>query len=149
MTKNKTHSQFTYSELSEGYSYMDSELRHLDLKHPIRMILMLAKADFESEKFSYDGATFVKERTNETVFEVAAFIHDWRNSMGYVSYKIDREFIDIMICLNYDWILIFERYLLTRFTFLNIIRHALKGTIKKELPSYLYKEKTIFINPIH
>jgi len=49
MTKNKTYSQFTYTELSEGYSYMDSELRHLDFKHPIRMILMLAKADFESE----------------------------------------------------------------------------------------------------
>lgn len=147
MKKNKTYRQFTYAELSEGYSYMDSEMRHLDFKHPIRMILLSAQMDFLEEKFSYDGATFVKERTNETVFEVAAFIHDWRNSMGYVSYKIDREFIDIMICLNYDWMLILKRYLLTRFTFLNIIRHAVKGTIKKELPSYLYKEKTIFINP--
>ena len=68
---------------------------------------------------------------------------------GSVGYKIDRELIDIMICLNYDWMLILERYLFTRLTFANILRHILKGSYKVELPNNIYKEKEIFINPTY
>jgi hypothetical protein len=90
-------------------------------------------------KFSYDGATFLKERNPVTIFEVGAFIHDWRNSKGYVGKEIDNEFLCVMIALNYKPKLIIERWLLMRLTFLNVLRHKIKGTLKNELPINIYK----------
>lgn len=117
---------------------MIAELRVLrGINHPIELLLRKAIADFEAGKFSYDGATFVKERYR-SIFEVAAFIHDWRNSMGYVSYFIDKEMFDIMITLNYDLNLIKWRWFLTRFTFLNIIRHRVMCTYVAASPPDLY-----------
>ena len=105
---------------------------------PIRALLNKAILDFEAGKFSYDGATFVKERS-KSLFEVAAFLHDWRNAMGYVSYQVDREMFDIMIALNYNLNLIKWRWFLTRFTFLNIIRHRVMCTYVGSKPNDLYK----------
>mgnify|MGYP001569721759 CR=1 FL=1 len=96
-----------------------------------------AIADFEAGKFSYDGATFVRERS-KSLFEVAAFIHDWRNAMGYVSYAVDREMLDVMITLNYELPLIKWRWLLTRLTFLNIIRHRIMCSYLGANPDDLY-----------
>lgn len=106
-------------------------------KHPIKELFNKALKDFEAGKFSYDGATFVKERSSSK-FEVGAFIHDWRNAMGYVSYKVDREMLDIMIALNYNLNLIKWRWFLTRFTFLNIIRHKILCSYVDASPPDLY-----------
>jgi len=106
---------------------------------PIRFLLDKAIADYEAGKFSYDGATFVKERT-KSLFEVAAFIHDWRNAMGYVGKEVDNEMFDIMIVLNYDLKDIVLRYFLTRFTFINVIRHKITHTFLKNNPNNLFKK---------
>ena len=66
-----------------------------------------------------------------TLFEVSAFIHDWRNFKGYVGKEIDNEFLCIMIALNYKPNLIIQRWLFMRFTFLNVLRHKILGTYKK------------------
>jgi len=137
--KSKYYNQFTKSELAIGYAYMLSELEALPIHHEIRVLFSDAWEDFKQGKFSYDGATFVKERSKSTIFEVCAFIHDWRNSNGYVGKKIDKEMFSIMIALNYSQELIFERYLLTRLTFINVIRHIILGTYKQQLPINIYK----------
>lgn len=77
---------------------MLQEVAFITWNHPLHKLLFKAIADFEAGKFSYDGATFVRERS-KSLFEVAAFIHDWCNAMGYVSYAVDREMFDIMIKL--------------------------------------------------
>ncbi|MQP63368.1 hypothetical protein GFJ99_11745 [Flavobacterium sp. LMO6] len=130
--------QVSPEEWEEGKQFMLSELHPYRWNSPIRKILWKAIADFEAGKFSYDGATFVKERSS-SLFEVAAFLHDWRNAMGYVSYQVDREMLDVMITLDYNLNLIKWRWFLTRFTFLNIIRHRIMFTYVSKKPSDLYK----------
>ena len=140
MTKDKFYHQFTSEERIVGYKSMQKELWNLDFKHPIRLLFHLAWLDFQENKFSYDGATFVRDRYKETTFEVAAFIHDWRNSNGYVGKTIDNEFLTIMIDLDYHYKLIIRRYILMRlFTWTNIIRHRLYKTFKKGVPTNYYK----------
>ena len=117
---------------------MLQEVLRLGHTHEITILLLKAIAEYESSKFSYDGATFVRERS-KSLFEVAAFIHDWRNSMGYVSYAIDNEMFDIMITLQYRSELIFSRYILTRLTFINVIRHKLRKTFVASVPDNLYR----------
>jgi len=136
--KNRYIYQISGSEWADGKAFMLSEVHHLHSMSPIRFLLDKAIADYEAGKFSYDGATFVKERT-KSLFEVAAFIHDWRNSMGYVSKEIDKEMFDIMILLNYPIELIKERLFFTKFTFLNVWRHKLLGNKLKQTPTNLYK----------
>ena len=138
MTKSRYIYQISKEEWEAGKEFMFSEIRFIRWRSEIRLLLWKAIADFEAGKFSYDGATFVKERS-ESLFEVAAFIHDWRNAMGYVSYQVDREMLDIMITLNYDLNLIKWRWFLTRFTFLNIIRHRVMCTYVGSKPNDLYK----------
>jgi hypothetical protein len=135
--KNRYVHQISYSEWAEGKSFMFSEVAHLEVYHPINILLRNAIADFKAGKFSYDGATFVKERS-KSLFEVAAFIHDWRNSTGYVSYKVDKEMLDIMRILKYNIRLIRWRYFYTRLTFMNMLRHKLKGTFISSKPKNLY-----------
>ncbi len=130
--------QIPSEEWQHGKQFMLTELHPYRWRSEVRQLLYKAISDFESGKFSYDGATFVKERS-ESLFEVAAFLHDWRNSMGYVSYHVDREMLDIMITLNYNLNLIKWRWLLTRFTFLNIIRHKILCTYVGSKPDDLYK----------
>lgn len=130
--------QIPKEEWEKGKNFMQFELHPYRWKSPIRSLLWKAIEDFEAGKFSYDGATFVKERS-ESLFEVAAFLHDWRNAMGYVSYQVDREMLDIMIALNYNLNLIKWRWFLTRFTFLNIIRHKILCSYVGSKPNDLYK----------
>jgi hypothetical protein len=130
--------QFTYDEIEAGHAYMMDELLFANVSQEIYNLFFKAWNDFKAGKFSYDGATFVRERS-KSVFEVAAFIHDWRNAMGYVSYAVDREMLDIMITLNYELTLIKWRWLYTRFTFLNIARHKLLCTYVGSKPTDLYK----------
>ena len=126
-------------EWQKGKVFMLSEVVHLTHTHPISILLIEAISDFEAGKFSYDGATFVRERS-KSLFEVAAFIHDWRNSMGYVGKKVDQEMFDIMIVLNYDVKDIVLRYFLTKFTFINVIRHKIMHTFVGNNPNNLFKK---------
>ena len=137
--KSRYYNQFTEDELRIGYNSMCQEIKVLPLGHAVRELFASAWIDFSIGKFSYDGATFVKERNPLTIFEVAAFIHDWRNSNGYVGQKIDREFLCIMIVLNYKPELIIERKLFMLLTPLNIARHRFLSTYKKGVPSNLYQ----------
>lgn len=137
--KSKYYNQFTQEEIRIGYNSMCQEIKVLPLGHSVRELFASAWIDFQCGKFSYDGATFVKERNPITIFEVAAFIHDWRNSKGYVGQKIDREFLSIMIVLNYKPELIKERIFLLVLTPLNVARHRFLSTYKKGVPSNLYQ----------
>jgi len=78
-------------------------------------------------------------RESSTVVRLASFIHDWRNSNGYVGYAIDKEFLEIMIALNYPLKLIVQRWFFTRLTFANIIRHKINKTFKNYKPLTLYR----------
>ncbi len=137
--KSKYYNDFSEAELRIGYNSMIQEIKSLPIGHPIRELFASAWIDFSIGKFSYDGATFVKERNPITIFEVAAFIHDWRNSKGYVGRIIDREFLSIMIVLNYKPELIKERIFFMLLTPLNIARHRFLSTYKKGVPSNLYQ----------
>jgi len=137
--KSKYYKQFSEAELRIGYNSMIQEIKSLPIGHAIRDLFASAWIDFQIGKFSYDGATFVKERNPLTIFEVAAFIHDWRNSNGYVGQKIDREFLSIMIVLNYKPELIKERIFLLVLTPLNVARHRFLSTYKKGVPSNLFQ----------
>jgi hypothetical protein len=137
MIKSRYIYNFSTEEWQQGKAFMLFEVAHLSNNHQIRVLLQKAIADFEAGKFSYDGATFVKERSM-SLFEVAAFIHDWRNAMGYVSKEVDKEMFDIMNVLNYDLSLVFWRFIWTRFTFLNVYRHKIIHTFVASVPVDLY-----------
>ena len=137
--KSKYFNDFLEAEIQIGHNSMMQELKVLPKVHPIKELFASAWIDFSIGKFSYDGATFVKERNPITIFEIAAFIHDWRNSKGYVGQKIDREFLCIMIVLNYKPELIIERKLFMLLTPLNVARHRFLSTYKKGVPSNLYQ----------
>ena len=137
--KSKYYNQFTEEEIRIGYNSMLKELEVLPEIHPVRQLFAETWFDFIMGKFSYDGATFVKERFSHTIFEVGAFGHDRRNSLGYVGKEIDREFLCIMIVLNYKPELIIERKLFMLLTPANILRHKAKRTFKKGVPSNLYQ----------
>lgn len=137
--KSKYYNQFTEEEIRIGYNSMLKELEILPEGHPVRELFTETWIDFIMGKFSYDGATFVKERNPITIFEVASFIHDWRNCKGYVGKAIDNEFICIMIALNYKHNLIIERWLFMRLTFLNVLRHKILGNLNNKSPDNLFK----------
>lgn len=137
--KSKYHNQFSEEEIRVGYNSMIQELKVLPKIHVIRELFCNAWIDFMIGKFSYDGATFVKERNPITIFEVAAFIHDWRNSKGYVGKKIDLEFLSIMIVLNYKLELIVERIFLMRLTFINVWRHKFLSSFRDGIPDNLFQ----------
>ena len=137
--RGKYFKDFSEAEIRIGYNSMLKELEVLPKEHPIKELFNETWIDFTLGKFSYDGATFVKERFSHTVFEVGAFGHDRRNSFGYVGRKIDYEFLCIMIVLNYKPELIIERKLFMLLTPLNVARHRFLSTYKKGVPSNLYK----------
>lgn len=137
--KSKYFNDFSEAEIQIGHNSMIQEIKSLPIGHAIRDLFASAWIDFQIGKFSYDGATFVKERNPLTIFEVAAFIHDWRNSNGYVGQKIDKEFLNIMIALNYKHNLIIERWLFMKFTFLNVLRHKILGNLNNKSPDDLFK----------
>jgi len=137
--KSKYFNDFLEAEIQIGHNSMMQELKVLPKVHPIKELFADAWIDFMLGKFSYDGATFVKERNPLTIFEIGAFIHDWRNCKGYVGKAIDNEFICIMIALKYKHNLIIERWLFMRFTFLNVLRHKILGNLNNKSPDDLFK----------
>jgi len=119
--ESKYYKEFTEEEIKVGFDSMHSEILEKDTW--INKLLYLALNDFIEGNFSYDGATFVKERYSHTIFEVAAFVHDWLNSLGYVGYSIDVVMFEIMKQLNYEKSLIRVRKIWTILTFINVLRH--------------------------
>lgn len=139
MTKSKYYNQFTAKEISVGYSFMQNELLSANASVKLLDIFHLAWQDFYNNKFSYDGATFVKERSEFTLFEVPAFIHDWRNSNGYVGRKIDKEMLNIMSFLCYEAGFFESRIKWMMFTFINKLRHKyILKDLQKQLPKNIY-----------
>lgn len=88
----------------------------------IEFALEHAWKDYKLLGFKYDGATFVREH-NDNYWEVAAFIHDWMNHIGYVGKNVDLYFIQVMITLKYPTRIIFERCKWMQWTFLNVFYH--------------------------
>jgi hypothetical protein len=138
MRKNKFYSDFTEEEIEKAFHLMKFEMQHLDVGHYIGIIFNRAWDDFLAGKFSYDGPTFVRSRYKSR-WELASFLHDWRNANGNVGSEIDREFFSVMISLNYPIELIIQRWFFTRFTFLNVWRHRIKGTYNNIVHFRLYK----------
>jgi hypothetical protein len=141
MRKNVAYRELSYKEKQEMANSFEKELNGLSINHPIISLLGQAWFSYKHDGWRYDGPTF--SRAPRGFWEVAAFIHDYRNSHGYVSKPVDREMFSIMIVLNYPLSSIIQRYWLTRLTWVNIIRHWLKGTLKKSNPQNLYYEITI------
>jgi hypothetical protein len=137
MRKNKFYSDFTEAKLKMAKRRMEAEMKELDFKHPIRTLFLQAWEDFEEGKFSYDGPTFVRSRFKSR-WELASFIHDWRNSNGNVGREVDNEFFSVMIALNYPIKLIIKRWMFCRLTFINVWRHIIKGTYNKKIHIKLY-----------
>jgi hypothetical protein len=137
--RGKYFKDFSEAEIQIGHNSMIQELKVLPKVHPIKELFADAWIDFMLGRFSYDGATFVKERNSLTLFEIGAFLHDWRNINGYVGKAIDNEFMCIMIALNYNPKLVIQRGLFMRLTFLNVLRHKFLGTYKKGTPKNIYK----------
>jgi hypothetical protein len=131
---NHTITDLTEVEIKDIYNNLLSQCNGIEW---IEQAFYFAWSDFKQGKFEYDGATFVIE-VNNNFWEVAAFIHDWLNGIGYVGKAIDLYFIKIMIALNYSENRIFERCKWMQWTFLNVFWHKVKGTFKsKHLPYYL------------
>lgn len=143
MDKNKYYRDFTYSEIRVGFNSMLSEVSNQPLW--LRTLLFKCWKDFQDLRFSYDGATFVKERYDNTLFEVASFIHDWFNSMGYVGKNVDKLFIDIMEQLRYPKGIIRTRKILMWFTPINIIRHIILGSYKGDIDINKFKNEKIIL----
>lgn len=97
----------------------------------------LAWQSFKKDGWKYDGATFVREHNNN-FWEVAAFIHDWLNGVGYVGTKPDLYFIKIMKYLDYSENFIFERSKWMQWTNINYLWHWLRmKSPKNDLPEIL------------
>lgn len=119
--KNKYFKDYTDKELAIGLASLRTEIYNA----PSWVINVFEKAwnSFIQNEFSYDGATFVRERYSFTIFEVAAFVHDWLNSKGYVGKNTDKLMFMIMEELDYPNDTFIWRKLYTMLTFLNVIRH--------------------------
>ena len=93
---------------------------------------------FVADGWTYDGATFVQEYDGD-FWEVAAFIHDWLNSIGYVGKKVDLYFIRLMIQLGYPENIIFERCKWMQWTWINVLNHKFikRDFIANDLPVQL------------
>ena len=105
----------------------------------IEEVFYLAWDSYKSDGWKYDGATFVQEQNN-SYWEVAAFIHDYLNHIGYVGKKVDLYFIKIMIVLNYGENIIFERCKWMQYTFINFFWHWVRGKKpKNKLPYFITK----------
>jgi hypothetical protein len=136
MRKNLSYKDLNAEQAFHMENTLYKEVERLGVHHPISLLLETAIWDYKKGKWKYDGPTFSK--IYKDFWEVPSFIHDWRNSMGYVGYKVDTEMFSIMILLNYPMKYISQRYLLTRFTFVNIFIKYITRRLKKNNPTNLF-----------
>lgn len=137
MRKNLAYKDLTAQDAYDMEQTLRAEIAHLSMHHVIYRLFEISLSEYKMGLWKYDGPTFSKAPRG--FWEIAAWFHDWRNSFGYVGYYMDDEMFDIMIYLNYPLFAIRQRYLLTRLTFLNIIRHKIKGTYKNAKPTLIFK----------
>ena len=105
--------------------------------HWINRAFEKAWESYKKDNWKFDGATFVDEH-NDYFWEVAAFIHDWLNHIGYVGKQPDLYFLKIMIELDYSENMIFERCKWMQWTFFNTFWHWLRGRHKgDDIPEFL------------
>jgi hypothetical protein len=136
MRKNLSYKDLNAEQSFHMENTLYNEIHKLGDSHPIFLLLEEAIWDYKKGLWRYDGPTFSK--IYKDFWEVPAFIHDWRNSMGYVSYYVDGEMFSIMISLNYPIRYIIQRYLLTRFTFINIFIKYISRKLKIKKPINLF-----------
>lgn len=138
MHKNKFYSDFSKKELIDGKCFMLSQIEQVPLKYQSQLISLFYYYWhlFEKCKFKVDGATFVDEQ-KECFFNLWWFIHDGRNSEGYVGNKVDEEMLSIMILTDVPPIHFKQVIPLIRLTWFNKIRHILKFTYKWKNPDNL------------
>lgn len=115
-----------------------AELSTIPTNPKISELLEQAISDFDKGLWGYDGATFVTERFRSHIWEVPSFIHDWRNSNGFVGKQVDNELFNIMHHLNYPKKMIRNRRFLCNFVFLNVLRHKILGNYKRTNVSSLF-----------
>jgi len=137
MRTNRFYRDLTPHEAVDMEDTLYREIETLGINHPIRMLFQQALWDYKIGIWSYDGATF--SMSYRSFWEIPSFIHDWRNSKGYVGKAYDDEMFAIMIYLNYPLRYIIQRRILTTLTFLNIFRHWLKGNLRKDKPDLIFK----------
>lgn len=135
MKKGVHISDLTWAEKVQIHSSLKEQSKGIEW---LERAFKLAWIDYKAGKFKYDGATFVSELNNE-FWELAAFIHDWLNGIGYVGAAVDLYFIKIMIVLNYPESMIIERYKLMRFTFVNVFIHKYikRDFVSTNIPNHL------------
>ncbi len=137
MRKNLGYKDLTAQEAFDMEEVLWSEIGFSNVRADLKALLSEAIWDYKVGLWKYDGPTFSK--VHQSFWEVPAFLHDWRNSVGYVGREYDDEMFCIMIYLNYPMEHIIQRWKLTRFTFANVWRHKLKGTYKNTKPSLIFK----------
>ena len=74
--------QIPKEEWEKGKNFMQFELHPYRWKSPIRSLLWKAIEDFEAGKFSYDGATFVKDLCDLPKLDIDAMLHDYECLIG-------------------------------------------------------------------
>lgn len=132
--KNKFAKDFSIEDIEKGRDFIEWELNYYNAPNFIRRIVLSSFSNFEKGKFSYDGATFVKERSlfdkktpiklRGSLFESASLVHDEDNHKGLVGFWVDAKFLAIMIFLQYPKSQIIKRtFLMFVGTWLNVLRH--------------------------
>lgn len=132
--KNKFIQDFSENEIKLGIEFIYWELEYYNAPLFIRGIVISSLENFKKGKFSYDGATFVKERSSidnntpkhlkRTVFESASLVHDEDNANGNIGFWVDAKFLAIMIFLQYPKKEIIKRtFLMFVGTWINVLRH--------------------------
>ena len=123
--------KYKYEDLSNDARADVYSKMHLECKGNAYVIDLLDKSweHWANNGWYFDGATFVNER-NGYFWEVAAFIHDALNKMGYVGANADFIILKIMLTLGYEDDMVFERYRYFKWTWINVLKHKIKGTFK-------------------
>lgn len=136
MRRNLSYKDLNAEQALHMETTLYEEVKKLGEEHLVYKLLEEALWDYKKGKWKYDGPTFSK--IYKDFWEVPSFIHDWRNSLGYVSYVVDEEMFSVMIVLNYPIEFISQRWVLTRFTLFNIFIKYITGKLKKSDPKNLF-----------
>lgn len=132
--KNKYYKDYTSKEIKKGYDFIQWELSYYNCPFFIKKIILKSWRRFKNNEFSFDGATFVKERSSfnkktpyhlrGTIFESASLVHDDFNSQGKIGFWVDAIFLGIMIFMSYKKSQIIKRtFLMFIGTWINVLRH--------------------------
>lgn len=136
--KNRYSYEFSKNALNEGKKYMYAEIlvAPVEYQEQLTRVLDYYWSKFINNEFTVDGATFIDEEEG-CFFNIWWFIHDGRNSEGYVSKKVDNEMIDIMVLTDTPAKHFKQAIPYLKFTWANVFRHFIKGTLKYRTPKNL------------